>query len=172
MMHTKTMEGLAGASMSMKLMNTPLRVYKEAERRGDTAVMERAMGYVGDFAEKAEDYQKVTEKGMKENAKEAREKAKTEQENAIQKRREEREEQEKRIAESQNEDTDTNTDTVRIIESGKAALREKTSPDQAGKDSSKSTQAPVNVIKREPVIYTNTGESAGTDPHAAFSISV
>lgn len=63
-------------------------------------------------------------------------------------------------------------DTVRIIESGKAALHEKTSPDQAGKDSSKSTQAPVNVIKREPVIYTNTGESAGTDPHAAFSISV
>ena len=67
-MHTKTMEGLTGASMSMKLMNTPLRVYKEAERRGDTAVMERAMGYVGDFADKAEDYQKVTEKGMKEDA--------------------------------------------------------------------------------------------------------
>ena len=38
-MHTKTMEGLTGASMSMKLMNTPLRVYKEAERRGDTAAM-------------------------------------------------------------------------------------------------------------------------------------
>ena len=33
-MHAKTMEGLAGASMSMKLMNTPIRVYKEAERRG------------------------------------------------------------------------------------------------------------------------------------------
>ena len=31
-MHAKTMEGLAGASMSMKLMNTPLRVYK-AQRR-------------------------------------------------------------------------------------------------------------------------------------------
>ena len=62
-MHTKTMEGLAGANMSMKLMNTPLRVYKEAERRGDTTVMERAMGYVKNFADKAEDYQKVTEKG-------------------------------------------------------------------------------------------------------------
>ena len=52
--HTKTMEGLAGASTNMKLLNTPFRVYKDAERRGDTAVMERAMGYVGDFAEKAE----------------------------------------------------------------------------------------------------------------------
>lgn len=96
-MHTKTMEGLAGASMNMKLLNTPFRVYKDAERRGDTAVMERAMGYVGEFADKAEDYQKKAEKGMKEDAKEAREKAKTEQGNAIQKRKEESEELEKRI---------------------------------------------------------------------------
>ena len=44
-MHAKTMEGLAGASMNMKMMNTPFRVYQEAERRGDTSVMERAMGY-------------------------------------------------------------------------------------------------------------------------------
>ena len=57
-MHTKTMEGLAGASVNMKLMNTPFRIYKDAERRGDTAVMERAMGYVGEFADKAGDYQK------------------------------------------------------------------------------------------------------------------
>ena len=106
-MHAKTMEGLAGASMSMKLMNTPMRVYKEAERRGDTAVMEQAMGYASDFADKAEDYRKTSEKGMKEDVKEAREKTKTEQENAIRKRKEEREEQEKRIAESRNEDTDT-----------------------------------------------------------------
>ena len=77
-MHTKTMEGLVGASTNMKLLNTPFHVYKDAERRGDTAVMERAMGYVGDFAEKADDYQKKAEKGMKEDAKEAREKAKTE----------------------------------------------------------------------------------------------
>ena len=43
-MHAKTMEGLAGASMNMKMMNTPFRVYEEAERRGDTATMARAMG--------------------------------------------------------------------------------------------------------------------------------
>ncbi len=71
-MHTKSMEGLAGASMNMKLLNTPFRVYKDAEQRGDTAFMERAMGYVGEFADKAEDYQKKAEKGMKEDAKEAR----------------------------------------------------------------------------------------------------
>ena len=167
-MHVKTMEGLAGASMSMKLMNTPMRVYKEAERRGDTGVMERAMGYAGDFADKAEDYQKTTEKGMKEDAKEAREKAKTEQENAIRKRREQREEMEKRIAESRNGDTDT----VKISESGKAALDGKTDSVQTGADNGISAEETADAIKMESAIYTETGEKAASEPGANFSVSV
>lgn len=165
-MHTKTMEGLTGASMNMKLLNTPLRVYKEAERRGDTAVMERAMGYVGEFADKAEDYQKKAEKGMKEDAKEARDKAKTEQENAIQKRREEHEEMEKRIAESRNGDTDT----VSISERGKAASDGKPAPVQTSTDSSMSAEETVDTIKMEPVIYTKTGAAA--EPESGRNISV
>ena len=169
-MHTKTMEGLAGASMNMKLLNTPFRVYKDAERRGDTAVMERAMGYVGEFADKAEDYQKKAEKGMEEDAKEAREKAKTEQENAIQKRKEQREELEKRIAESRNGDTDT----VGVSESGKAALDEKTDSVQTGADSgiSASVEETVDAIKTEPVIYTKTGEASKLEYGANISVSV
>ena len=167
-MHTKTMEGLAGASMNMKLLNTPFRVYKDAERRGDIAVMERAMGYVGDFAEKAEDYQKKAEKGMKEDAKEAKEKAKMEQENAIRKRKEEREEQEKRIAESRNEDTDT----VSISESGKAALDEKTDSVQTGADNGVSIEETADTVKTEPVIYTKTGETLKPESGTNLSVSV
>ena len=167
-MHAKTMEGLAGASMSMKLMNTPMRVYKEAERRGDTAVMERAMGYAGDFADKAEDYRKTTEKGMNEEAKEVREKAKTEQENAIRKRREEREEQEKRIAESRNEDTDT----VSISESGKAALDKKPDSVQTDPDNGVSIEETADAVKTEPVIYTKTGEALKPESGANLSVSV
>ena len=167
-MHTKTMEGLAGANMSMKLMNTPMRVYKEAERRGDTAVMERAMGYACDFADKAKDYQKTTKKGMEEDAKEAREKAKTEQENAIRKRKEEREEQEKRIAESRNGDTDT----VSISESGKAALDGKADSVQAGADNGISVEETADAVKMEPVIYTQNGEKAESESGANFSVSV
>ena len=167
-MHTKTMEGLAGASMSMKLMNTPIRVYKEAERRGDTAVMERAMGYASDFADKAKDYQKTTEKGMKEDAKEAREKAKTEQENAIQKRREQRKELEKRIAESRNGDTDA----ISISESGKATLDGKTDSVQIGADNGTSAEETADVIKMEPAIYTKAGEKAESEPGVNFSVSV
>ena len=167
-MHTKTMEGLAGASMNMKLLNTPFRVYKDAERRGDTAVMERAMGYVGEFADKAEDYQKKAEKGMEEDAKEAREKAKTEQENAIQKRREQREEMEKKIAESRNGDTDT----VSISESGKAALDGKTDSVQNGADNGISAEETADAIKMEPAIYSKSGEKAESEPGANFSVSV
>ena len=167
-MHTKTMEGLAGASMSMELLNTPFRVYKDAERRGDTAVMERAMGYVGEFADKAEDYQKKAEKGMEEEAKDAGEKAKTEQENAIRKRKEQREELEKRIAESRNGDTDT----VSISESGKAALDGKTDSVQTGADNGISAEETADAIKTEPVIYTKTGEASKSESGANISVSV
>lgn len=157
-MHAKTMEGLAGASMNMKMMNTPFRVYQEAERRGDTSVMERAMGYVGETADKAEDYQKKVEKGMKE-------KAKSEQENAIQKRKEERGEQEKRIAESRN----GNTDTVSISENGKAILGESSDLAQAGTDSGIPVET-ADAVKTEPVIYTKTGEAVR--PKSGTNISV
>lgn len=165
-MHTKTMEGLAGASMNMKLLNTPFRVYKNAERRGDTAVMERAMGYVGEFADKAEDYQKKAEKGMEEDAKEAGEKAKTEQENAIQKRKEQREEMEKRIAESRNGDTDT----VSINKSGKADGM--TDSVQTGADNGISAEETADAIKTEPIIYTKTGEASKSESGTNISVSV
>ena len=167
-MHAKTMEGLAGASMSMKLMNTPIRVYKEAERRGDTAVMERAMGYASDFADKAEDYQKTTEKGMREDAKEAREKARAEQENAIQKRREQREELEKRIEENRKGDTDA----ISISESEKATLDGKTDSVQIGADNGTSAEETADAIKMEPVIYTKTGEASKSESGMNLSVLV
>ena len=55
-MNTKTMEGLVGARTNMNLLNTPMRVYKEARRKGDTGTMERAVGYANDFSDKAEEY--------------------------------------------------------------------------------------------------------------------
>lgn len=165
-MHTKTMEGLTGASMNMKMLNTPFRVYKEAEQRGDTGVMERAMGYVGEFADKAGEYQKKAENGMKEDAEEAREKARSEQEEAIRKHREKREELEKRIEKSRN------GDIVSISESGKAVLDEKTDAVLAGTDSSLSVEETADAIKMEPVIYTKTGESDRTESGTNISLSI
>ena len=130
--------------------------------------MEQAMGYASDFADKAEDYRKTTEKGMKEDAKEAREKANTEQENAIRKRREQREEMEKKIAESRNGDTDT----VSISESGKAALDGKTDSVQTGADHGISVEETADAIKMEPAIYSKSGEKAESESGANFSVFV
>lgn len=165
-MHAKTMEGLVGANMNMKMMNTPFRVYQEAERRGDTATMERAMGYVGETADKAENYQKKVEKGMKEEAKEAREKAKSEQEDAIRKRKEERGEQEKRIEESRN----GNTDTVSISESGKAVSGETSDLAQTG-TGSRPVEETADAVKTEPVIYTKAGEAVMPESGTNISVS-
>ena len=93
----------------MNLLNTPMRVFKEARRKGDTATMERAMGYVGDFSDKAEEYKAEADKGMEEDAKEAREKAELQREEAVRKRREEREKLEAKMEESRNADTNTKT---------------------------------------------------------------
>ncbi len=165
-MHAKTMEGLVGANMNMKMMNTPFRVYQEAERRGDTATMERAMGYVGETADKAEDYQKKVEKGMKEEAKEAREKTKSEQEDAIRKRKEERVEQEKRIEESRN----GNTDTVSISEIGKAVSGETSDLAQTG-TGSRPVEETADAVKTEPVIYTKAGEAVMPESGTNISVS-
>ncbi len=115
-MNTKTMEGIAGAKTNMNMVNTPMRAYREARRKGDTGAMERAMGYAGEYSKKAESYRKETMEGMKEDAKEAREKEKAEREKAIEKRKLEREETQERIERIQNE----NADTVEISQEGKA----------------------------------------------------
>lgn len=109
-MHVRTMEGLVGARMNVDAMDVPMRVFREARRRGDTAVMERALGYAGDFAEKAQEYTKIADEGMKEDAKEAREKAKAEQEKAIEKRKMERIESEKNLKAKTEEKSEEKTE--------------------------------------------------------------
>lgn len=115
-MHTKTMEGLIGARANMNLTKEPMRVYKEARRKGDTAVMERAMGYVRDFEDRAYQYKNKADEGMKEEARENREKEKLEREKALEERREERKELEAemtaKIQDNRNHsETDTQTGT-------------------------------------------------------------
>ena len=157
-MNTKTMEGIVGARTNMNLVNAPMRVYKEARRRGDTAVMERAMGYAGEFADKAEDYKAEADKGMEEDAKEARERTKAECEKAIRKRREEREKLEEQINESRKEDT------LEVSQEGKVLLKGSADPEDS--DTAKRDAA------KEPVTYTKTGEVSHTEQSVNISISV
>ena len=163
-MNTKTTEGLVGARTNRNLLNTPMRVFKEARRKGDTETMERAMGYADEFSGKAEDYKSEADKGMEEDARETREKAKLQREEAIQKRREEREKLEERIEGNRN--ADTNTDTVEISEEGKVLLKDNVDSGSIGSDEIK-----MDVVK-EPVTYTKTGETVSAEQEASISVSV
>ncbi len=167
-MHTKTMEGLVGANTNMHLLNTPFRVYKEASRRGDTAAMERAMGYVTECSDKAGEYMEKAESGMKEDAKEARERAEAERESTVWKRRKEQEELEKRIEEGRN----GKTDTVEISESGKAVWSEEAGLDQSVQEGSVSAGTKADAVKVKPVIYTKTGEVYQGLPESDAGVSV
>ena len=164
MMHTKTMEGLVGASTNMAMVNVPMRVYKAAELKGDTETMKRSMGYVTEFQGKAQIYAEKAEEGMKEDAKIAREEAEAAREEAIQKRKEEREKLEERISENRN--ADSNTDTVEISEEGKVLLKDNVDSGSIGSDEIK-----MDAVK-EPVTYTKTGEPVPAEQSTSASLSV
>ncbi len=159
-MNTKTMEGLVGARRNIDLVNTPMRVYNQAERQGNMGAMERAMGYVHEFADKAEDYKTKAYEGMKEEAKEAREQARLEREKAIQKHKEEREKFEERIEENKE------TDIVEVSEEGKVLLKDNTMFDNTDVAETK-----VDSVK-QPVIYTKTGDISQVEQDANISISL
>lgn len=164
-MNTKTMEGLVGARTNMDLLNTPFRVYKEARLRGDTATMERAMGYVNEFSDKADEYKAEADKGMKEDAQEAREKTELEREKALQKRREEREILEEKIEETR--DQNEESDTVEVSEEGKALLQE-----NAGTELDGSDNIAKAVTDKETVVYTKNGEVSRPGQSTNISVSV
>ncbi len=160
-MHTKTMEGLVGARTNMNLLNTPMRVFKDARRRGDTATMERAIGYVSDFSKQAQEYKAEADKGMEEDARQAREKAKLQQEEAVLKRKEERKKIEEKLKEESNADTQTNPDTdmIQISEEGKELLEDSAEPCHTSPE-------------KQPVTYTKTAEVVAAQPDVSISVSV
>lgn len=174
-MHTKTMEGLIGARTNMELLNTPFRVFKEARLKGDTAKMERAMGYMKECEEDAYEYKEVADEGMKKDAEETRKIAEEQREEMIKNRREEREEQQKKLEEAREEKQDhKSTDTVEISEDGKVLLKENTAAGEDAAEGTETTGAVTDIempakpkADMEPVFYSSAGtvkpkEDAGT----------
>lgn len=179
-MHTKTMEGLIGARTNMELLNTPFRVFKEARLKGDTAMMERAMGYMNECEEDAYEYKEVADEGMKKDVEETRKIAEEQREEMIKNRREEREEQQKKLEEERKEkQNQKQTDTVEISEEGKVLLKGSTAPESDAADSMDSETVDLDAAAPakpkadlEPVFYSSAGtveqsENAGTKVSAS-----
>lgn len=154
-MNAQMMDGLLGASANIRLAGTPMSVYHEASAKGDTEKMKRALGYAGECTERAAKYQEKLDEGMKAEAEEEREKARLEQEAAVEKRRDEH----KRTEESAEPDRPQGADRVQLSEAAKAALKN-SQPAQAG------------PVVSEPVIYTPAGEASSAPAETGSTISV
>lgn len=151
-MNVRMMEGLLGASANVKLSDTSMSVYRQASAEGDTGKMEQAMKYTGACMEQASEYQKKLDKGMKDEAIAEREKAKLEQEAAIEKRREEHKKAESGMEQSQNQ----RVDTVQVREEARTAMADNSvgAGGQAGSDpvTYMETGAVVPSVRDEPAV--------------------
>lgn len=144
-MKAGSMEGLIGADVNLKMSQTPMRVYREAERRGDTEAMKRAMGYVTDFQEKAYEYSDRSQEELAGELKEERE----EQEARLEQARERREEAKEYAEKTQesNAPIEPQTDRVEISKEGEAALKNNTG-----------TEGSFSIVKNTDVkMYTGEG---------------
>lgn len=168
-MNTKTMEGLIGAGTNIDLVNTPMRVFKEARRKGDLATMERAMGYAGEFAGKADEYRVQADEGTQEEARENRKKAELEREEAIRKRREGREKLEEEIAarrEERKESAEGIDDAAADLKSSAETVGESRNPIDDIVDTIEISGAGRILAENQTILPENIGYSGTAKPTA------
>jgi hypothetical protein len=144
-MNAKTIGGLIGAHGSANMMNTPMRIYREARSKGDTTVMGRAAGYAGDYAQNANENLKKAAEGIKEEAAEAR--VKLERGQSIENRKGYQGNPEVNIEEV----ITAQSDTIVLSEDGKALLK------YLARQNTDNPEQKVSTGET-PVIYTKTGE--------------
>lgn len=153
-MKAGSMEGLIGASVNMELSRIPMRVYKEAERRGDTETMKRAMGYVTDFQGKAQECSDRAQEELPKELKEERREQEIRRRQALE-RKEEAKEYVEKVQENNKPDI-PETDRVEISEEGNAVLK-----------NNLQTEEPDPTLENTDVkMYTSEGKPISTEPDA------
>ena len=163
-MIAKTAEGLLGANNAMNVIRTPMKVFKEARARGDTATMERAMGYVEKSHDEAWEKKYSADEGLKQEAKENELKNRQDREELAQRIREKCDELENRAEES-----DNGLETV-ISEGGTD------DPEKEGDPIADAVNASVNAkaaesTQTDPVTYTRSGEVKVVEVKTEFSVT-
>lgn len=166
-MIARTTEGLIGANVAMKEIRTPMKVYKEARARGDTAVMKRAMGYVENCSDDAWEHKAKADEGLKQEAVEAKEKAQLEREELEQRLKENRRETEKRIEEARNGENAAEAAANAAHNTSEAELD---NPLEAAETTAQAAQAPADPSV--PVTYTKNGAVKPANTDIKFSVTV
>ena len=155
-MSAKTMGNLIGASNNLRLADTPMKVFKEAQNRGDASVMERAIGYASKFIQNAKNYAEKAALSMKADAEAAKKNESLEREAAL----------EYAIKDRTNQKSATDNveiNTLEIREESKATLANNTGSNPSI-DRSKT--------KDRPVIYTRAGEAKQSESKETLSLQV
>lgn len=155
-MNAKTVEGLMGASTNIRLSDTAMNVFRTASQKGDTATMERSLAYAGQMVNEANKYEDKANEGMKEDAKELKEKKAADQEKIIEKRKDDQKQLEERIEKSR----EPEKDTVEIS-------RDATAPEYV--DTPTTTPEAVDL---PPVVYSSTGEVSNQEVQTESEISL
>lgn len=186
-MKAGTMEGLIGADVNMKLMDTPMRVYKEARRKGDLGAMERAMGYATEFQDTAYEYKEKAEKELRKEMQENREEQQREREEALEERREAAKETQKETAEKlaeksakDREETNVTTehtkvpsaDSLVISEEGHKLLQENRPAPDMETSAIEAPDIPTNTDTKSDVKFYSSAGTAVETPPVGMNVSV
>lgn len=162
-MIARTSEGLIGANVAIKEIRTPMKVYKEARARGDTAVMKRAMGYIEKCSDDAWEHKAKADEGLKQEAVEAKEKAQLDREELEQRLKENRRETERRIEEARKGENAAEAAVNAAQNTSEEVRTELDNPLEAAESTTEAAQAaadssvPVTYTKNGAVIPFNTG---------------
>lgn len=159
------MEGLIGARNNINMTNVPMRVYKEARRKGDLGTMERAMGYVKDYEAQAYEYKAKADEGMQEESREEKEKEKLRLQKEIEKQREERKELEADAEAKIQENRDqmqSATENTEVSNMGKPTHTNSEHNQAPGANTSTTTISPADTVE-----ISAEGSSLSKELHSA-----
>ncbi len=162
-MLAKTTDGLLGANNAMNVIRTPMKVFKEARARGDTATMERAMGYVEKTNTTAWESKNNADEGLKQEAEENKLKQQQESEELAARIKAKTEEmQQKADNESALPDPVPTEEGETKAEGTNAA---QTNPEAA-------IAAPYGEETADPLTYTKSGEVKPAEIEPQFNVVV
>ncbi|WP_018247332.1 hypothetical protein [Orenia marismortui] len=156
-------QNLVSADSFAKLSDVSMGVYYKAKAKGDKAAMEQAAGYAVDSMNSANKCSKHTQKALKEAQQKAKKQAKAEQEEAIEKHRQETSKNEKTIKEKKI------TDTVEISKEGQEYIDSKDHAKSVQKTENKAHKAIKNTVSQEQ--YTSEAKSDSLSADSKFSIT-
>lgn len=158
-MLAKTTDGLLGANNAMNVLKTPMKVFKEARARGDTATMERAMGYVEKTNTAAWESKNNADEGLKQEAKENKLKQQQESEELAARIKAKTEEMQQKA-----DNEGAMPDTVPTEEG-------ETKTAEAAEQAAEAIVAPP-YGEEPPVTYTKSGETKPAETEPEFNVVV